>query len=41
VTAAALPDDDTAPGGLGAGDPAAGLAVVPVSSGWHQVSTAP
>jgi hypothetical protein len=41
VTAAALPEDDTASAGLGAGDPAAGLAVVPVSSGWHQVSTAP
>jgi hypothetical protein len=32
-----MPGDDTVP----AGGPGAGLAVVPVASGWHYVSTAP
>jgi alpha-L-rhamnosidase len=36
VTAAAPPDGDTAAGG-----PDAGLAIVPVGSGWHRVATAP
>jgi alpha-L-rhamnosidase len=42
VTASAMPGGDTAPGaGPPAGDSAAGLAVVPVGSGWHRVAAAP
>jgi alpha-L-rhamnosidase len=42
VTASVMPGGDAEPGaGPPAGDSAAGLAVVPVGSGWHRVATAP
>jgi hypothetical protein len=40
VTAGVMPGDDTA-SATAAGNSAAGLAVVAVGSGWHQVATAP